>query len=184
MKNSRVRTLVHGCGVALVLLSVPARANDCTLSLSQSQIELGVLRPGALSIAPGQPELFLGRRRLSLNIACPRPTTMALRFEAPAAGSQAFRFDRQGRFTVSLSNALLDGKPVTLGAAPYLVEATENRLIAPGQSLQVLARDLPAKGRFFSAQVEIDTHLPVSATRVRDETPVEGRGRFELLSGG
>ncbi len=181
--NPRVRAVLRRCCVALVLFSVPARANDCTLSLSQSQIELGALRPGGLSIVPGQPDLFLGTRRLSLNIACPWPTSMVLRFEGDAAGPQAFRFDRQGRFTVGLSNALLDGKPVTLAAAQHLAEAATSRLMAPGQSLVVLARDLPVKGRFFSAQVEIDTHLPVSATRVRDETLVEGRGRFELVPG-
>ncbi|MGA8136929.1 MULTISPECIES: hypothetical protein [Pseudomonas] len=181
--NSRVRVVLRRCCVALVLFSAPAGANDCTLSLSQSQIELGALRPGALAMAPGQPDLFLGTRRLSLNIACPWPTSMVLRFDGPAAGPQAFRFDRQGRFTVGLSNARLDGKPVSLASAQRPAEASASHLMAPGQSLVVLARDLPAKGRFFSAQVEIDTHLPVSATRVRDETSVEGRGRFELLPG-
>lgn len=181
--NSRVRVVLRRCCVALVLFSVPAGANDCTLSLSQPRIELGVLRPGGLSWLPGQPDLFFGTRRLSLNIACPGPTSMALRFDGPAAGPQAFRFDRQGWFTVGLSNARLDGKPVTLAAALLPAEAAASHLMAPGQSLVVLARDRPAKGRFFSAQVEIDTHLPVSATRVRDETPIEGRGRFELLPG-
>ncbi|MBV6751267.1 hypothetical protein KV580_13215 [Pseudomonas chlororaphis] len=146
-------------------------------------MELGALRPGGLSQVAGQTDLFLGTRRLSLNIACPWPTSMVLRFDAAAAGPQAFRFDRQGRFTVGLSNARLDGKPVTLAAAQRPTDAAASHLMVPGQSLVLLARDLPAKGRFFSAQVEIDTHLPVSATRVRDETPVEGGGRFELLSG-
>ena len=181
--TSRVRAVLRCCCVALVLFSVPVDANDCTLSLSQSQIELGALRSGALALEPGQPELFLGTRRLSLNIACPWPTSMVLRFEGPAAGPQAFRFDRQGRFTVGLSNARLDGKPVTLATVQRPAEAAASRMMAPGQSLVVLAQDVPAKGRFFSAQVEIDTHLPLSATRVRDETPIEGRGRFELLSG-
>ncbi|WP_248795007.1 hypothetical protein [Pseudomonas sp. MWU13-2105] len=181
--NSCIRALSRRCCVVLLLFSVPAGANDCRLSLSQSQIELGALRPGGLSLLPGQSELFLGARRLSLSIACSRPTSMMLRFDGPAAGPQAFRFDRQGRFTVGLSNARLDGQPVTLAAAQGPAEAAASRLMVPGQSLVVLARDLPAKGQFFSAQVEIDTHLPVSAIRVHDETPVEGRGRFELLSG-
>ncbi|NWB96216.1 hypothetical protein HX882_09965 [Pseudomonas gingeri] len=179
--NAHVRVVLQCCCVALVLLSVQTEANDCTLSLSQSQIELGALHPGGLALAPGQPDLFLGTRRLSLNIACPWPTSMVLRFEAAAAGPQAFRFDRQGRFTVGLSHAVLDGKPVTLATTQRTNEAAASRLMAPGQSLVVLAGDRPVKGRFFSAQVEVDTHLPVSATRVHDETWVEGRGRFELV---
>ncbi|MEF9672051.1 hypothetical protein QNM99_05015 [Pseudomonas sp. PCH446] len=142
-----------------MLFSVPADANDCTLSLSQSQIELGALRPGSISWVPGQPDLFLGTRRLSLNIACPWPTSMLLRFDGPAAGPQAFRFDRQGRFTVGLSNARLDGKPVSLAAAQRPNEAAASHLMAPGQSLVVLARDRPAKGRFFLGTGR-DRHAP------------------------
>ncbi|WP_017902630.1 hypothetical protein [Pseudomonas asplenii] len=179
--NACLGTLFRGCCLALVLCSFPAVAHDCTLSLSQPQVDLGMLRLGRFSLLPGQSEISLGPRRLTLTIVCPRPTAMVLRFEGDAAGPQAYRLARQGYFTVGLSNARLDGEPVTLALAGRPTERQDAWLMVPGRSLRALVHGMPAKGRFFSAQVEIDPRLSTAMTQLRDETAVEGRGRFELV---
>ncbi|AMW80821.1 hypothetical protein AK972_0021 [Pseudomonas yamanorum] len=54
----------------------------------------------------------------------------------------------------------------------------------PDQAMVVLAAGLPAVGRVFSAQVQVDTYLFNTATAVRDKTVLEGSGRFELVPAG
>ncbi|WP_416770945.1 hypothetical protein ACMGT0_30470 [Pseudomonas sp. RHF3.3-3] len=180
--TSCASSILRRCCLALALCSLPVAAHDCTLSLSQAQIDLGSLRLGSLPIQPGQSELSLGLRRLSLTIVCPRSTAMLLRFEGAAAGPQAYRLAR-GYFTVGLGNARLDGEPVSLAVEGRPEEHGADWLMAPGRTVRVLAQGLPAKGRFFSAQVEVEPRLPLAMSRVGDETEIQGRGRFELVPG-
>ncbi|MFL6606933.1 MAG: hypothetical protein ACJ8HF_01740, partial [Pseudomonas sp.] len=96
-------------------------------------------------------------------------------------GAEAFSLGPQGSFTLSLRQPRVDGQAVELfqGRARSLEQASR---LLPGQTLVARHGGAPVQGRMFSAQVEVETYLPAHAARVRDETLIEGRGRFELVS--
>lgn len=127
--------------------------------------------------------MSLGTRILHLSVVCADPRSIALRFTGVPAGPQGYRFGRQGRFTLSLKHAQLDGRTVEWVAARLPDESVRGRLL-PGQVLIARSGTTPAKGRRLSAQVEVQTYLPPSAFSVRREAVFEGRGHFELLPGG
>ncbi|MGF6093467.1 hypothetical protein [Pseudomonas sp. 18175] len=162
-------------GVVLGCLIPTAHAASCRLFLSQSVIDFGQLRSADRSAS-------LGRRTVRLNVVCPENSTIALRFQADAADGRGYRFGSQGLFGLALLHPQLDGKPVEL--AQLYNPSERNGQMRPGQPLVVVAGGLPAKGRTFSAQVQVDTWLPSAATAVRDKTTLEGGGRFELVPAG
>lgn len=151
------------------------------MSLSQDRLDYGRLHPGELLVEqPGKAEFALGKRTLSLNVICAEPTAMALRFDSPAAGPEAFSLGLHGHFTLSLKRPRLDGQAVELfqGRARSLEQSSR---LLPAQTLVARQGGGPVQGRMFSALVEIESYLPSSAARVRDETLIDGRGRFELV---
>lgn len=167
----------------MLMLTNPAKAEQCSVSLSQDRIDYGRLHSGELLVEqPGQAELALGKRTLNLSVVCPQPTAMALRFDSPGAGPEAFSLGLHGSFTLGLKQPRLDGQAVELfqGRARSLEQGSR---LLPGQTLVARQGGVPIQGRMFTAQVEIETYLPASATRVRDETLIDGRGRFELVPG-
>ncbi|MDO7895691.1 hypothetical protein [Pseudomonas citrulli] len=168
-------------GCLALLLASPAKAEPCHVSLSQDRLDYGRLHQGELLVdQPGQAELTLGKRTLNLNVVCAEPTAIALRFDGPGAGAEAFGLGPQGRFTLSLKRPRLDGQAVELfqGRARSLEHSSR---LLPGQTLVARQGGSAVQGRMFSAQVEVETYLPASAARVRDETVIDGRGRFELV---
>ena len=168
---------LNGLGLLLCCaawLPQVALAQNCRLSVSQSRVDYGVIRPQALV---ERATVTLDTRTLHLSVVCAEPSAMALRFVGAAEG-QDFRFGQQGRLRLSLKQALVDGRAVEWAAAG---EATRGRLL-PGQALVARAAGLPVTGRRLTAQVDIDIDLPADALQVRNQTVLEGQGSFELVS--
>ncbi len=167
-------------GVLLAGLLLAGEASAaCRLSLSQPLVDYGLLRSDGQSASQA---VSMGKRTVRLNVVCPGATVIALRFDGTPANAEGYRFGRQDYFNLTLQHPLLDGKPVEL--AQLYNHAERGGALRPGQVLVVLAGGLPATGRTFSAQVQVDTWLSSAAIAVRDKTTLEGNGRFELVPGG
>ncbi|MCP2050340.1 hypothetical protein [Pseudomonas salomonii] len=168
----------------LAIAGPDASANDCRLSISQPRVDYGMLRRAELldERISNQP-IILGKRTLQLSVVCAEPGAVALRFTGVPAGTQGFRFGRQGSFTLALKHAQVDGRAVELNSLQSTDTSALGHLL-PGQVLIAKAGGLPLTGTRFSAQVEIDTYLPPDAFSVRHETVFEGQGHFEWLPGG
>ncbi|NWE19184.1 DUF1120 domain-containing protein [Pseudomonas sp. P7548] len=147
-----------------------ARADECRLIVSQGRVDYGAIRNERRD---ERGAVAMGTRTVHLNILCPQPSTMALRFNGTASDSEGFRFGREGRFRLSLRHARLDGQPVEWAD---MGEPAAGQLL-PGRTLVA-----QGAGRQLAAQVEIDADLPVDALRVRSHTVLEGQGHFELVS--
>lgn len=160
----------------VALVASQAQAENCRMTLSEPRVDYGVIRPSQAS--PGKATVMLDTpRTLHLSVLCTNPSTMALRFSGVAADAQGFQFGRQGRFTLSLRQAQVDGRPVSWQPD----EASGGQLL-PGRALSASAGGAPVTGRRMTAQVEIAVQLPADALSVRREVLLEGRGQFELVS--
>lgn len=174
-----VKVGAAGALLSGLLMVGEVHAAECRLSLSRPEVDLDALRHGGQVAAQG---VLFGKRTVHLNVVCPQDTVIAVRFRGVPAVGQGFRFGHQGYFTLSLQQPVLDGRPVEL--APLHHRAERNSQLLPDQAMVVLAAGLPAVGRVFSAQVQVDTYLFNTATAVRDKTVLEGSGRFELVPAG
>lgn len=169
------------CAAGLCLLLATqlvndARADDCRMTLSEPRVDYGVIRP--LHEPSGRAAVRLDTQRtLHLNVLCADPTAMALRFSGVPADAQGFQFGRQGRFTLSLRQAQVDGRPVS-----WQPDETASGRLIPGRALFASASGVPVMGRRMTAQVEVEVRLPADALSVRREVLLEGHGQFELVS--
>ncbi|WP_231995711.1 DUF1120 domain-containing protein [Pseudomonas mucidolens] len=167
----------------MMLMTCEVRAASCQLSLSQSRIDYGVLRQAQLLNDRFGPQIIApGKRTLHLSVLCVDISPMAIRFSGAPAGPQGFRFGHGGSFTLGIKNARLDGRNVELTAEQPLAGIPDGRLL-PGHVLIARAGGVPVTGRRLSAQVDVDTYLPVALFSVRRETTFEGQGQFEWLPG-
>lgn len=159
-----------------VLMATQALADDCRMTLSEPRVDYGVIRPTHASF--GRDAMRLDTQRtLHLSVLCANPVAMALRFSGVPADAQGFQFGRQGRFTLSLKQAQVDGRPVA-----WQPDETAGGRLLPGRVLYASAAGAPVTGRRLTAQLEIEVQLPADALAVRRETLLEGRGQFELIS--
>lgn len=158
------------------LVTSQAQAENCRMTLSEPRVDYGVIRPSQAS--SGRATMTLDTpRTLHLSVLCTDPSAMALRFSGVAADAQGFQFGRQGRFTLNLRQAQVDGRPVSWQPD----EASSGQLL-PGRVLSTSAGGAPVMGRRLTAQVEIAVQLPADALSVRREVLLEGRGQFEMVS--
>jgi len=182
---ARVRGAVLSlCLLALTLpMAGEAAAGQCSVSLSQPQVDYGrLLRGELLGEQPGRHEVFLGTRLSQLNVVCPDAVPMVLRLDGVPAGTDGFRFGQSGSLRLRFKQARVDGQAVVL--VQEQAGASVSAQLRPGVTVVAQSAGRPVTGRTLSAQIEIDTYLPSAATAVRSETRLEGGVRFELVSGG
>lgn len=160
----------------IALMGSQAHAEDCRMTLSEPRVDYGVLRPTQASSGRATVRLDT-QRTLHLSVLCVTPTAMGLRFSGAPADAQGFQFGRQGRFTLSLRQAQVDGQSVT-----WQPDETGGGRLLPGRALYANAAGVPVTGRRLTAQVEIQVQLPADALQVRREMLLEGHGHFELVS--
>lgn len=180
-KARAVGRRLPGVGILLVsfLLVQEASASACRVSLSQSLVDYGLMGGGG---HPANQGISIGKRTVRLNVTCSGASVIAMRFQGAPADGQGYMFGRQGYFNLTLLHPTLDGKPVEL--AQWYNHSERSGALLPGQALVALAGGVPATGRNFSAQVQIESWLSSAAIAVRDRTTLEGSGRFELITGG
>jgi len=160
----------------VALVTTQAQAENCRMTLSEPRVDYGVIRPAQAS--SGRALMTLDTpRTLHLSVLCADPSAMALRFSSVAADAQGFQFGRQGRFTLNLRQAQVDGRPVS-----WQSDDTSSGQLLPGRTLYASASGTPVVGRRLTAQVEVTVQLPANALAVPRETLLEGHGQFELVS--
>ncbi|MFP2768851.1 hypothetical protein [Oceanisphaera sp. KMM 10153] len=178
------RTSVRWLAAALALVANLALAAECDMQLSSREVNYGALYRGELTTGAAMSAIALGKRQLTLTVACRQPTAMGLRFDATPAGEDAYRFARQGAFTVRLHDATLDGRPVQLASRSANGDTGSPSGAAqmkPGGVVVTAAEGAEATGKVFTVQVEIDTRIDDAATRARDISVLEGHGSFHLV---
>ena len=96
----------------VALVATQVQAENCRMTLSEPRVDYGVIRPAQASSSRALMTLDTPRT-LHLSVLCTDPSAMSLRFNGAAADAQGFQFGRQGRFTLNLRQAQVDGRPVS-----------------------------------------------------------------------
>lgn len=178
------RTPARWIAAVLALVANAALAADCDMQLSNREVNYGALHRGELTTGAQMAAIPLGKRQLALSVMCRQPTAIGLRFDGQPAGADAYRFGGQGSFTVRLSDATLDGRPVqlaSLSGSGGTGTASNAASMKPNGLVVTTAHGAPVTGKAFTAQVEIDTYIDDATTRVRDLSVLEGTGTFRLV---
>lgn len=164
--------------LALWPVALPSYAQaDCTMQLNPMVLDYGSHTRDGLQASNTGSALSFGIRRIYLNVQCSEPQPMTLRFEAPAVDAQHYRFG-PGIMQLRLVAARLDGQAVN-----WLREsdgAHNVALLRPGDRIRPRLDGQPLAGQHWRLELDIETLVPPQATRVRDITPFQAWGRFQL----
>lgn len=157
---------------------------NCQLMVSEADMDYGAMTRYRLEQGNNGQEMSLGKRRMALSVSCRTPVRLAVRFRGPAVGAD-YMLGRQGKVVMRLVEPRLDGRNVLVGTAQGagmmpVAPASAARFL-PDQAIVPVESGQPAVGSQFSATIEIDPLLPQGAARVRNRTPLELDGTFEVL---
>ncbi|QAU23649.1 hypothetical protein EO087_06340 [Dyella sp. M7H15-1] len=173
--------------LGLALQAASTHAADCTVQLSQSELDYGRITRGELA-APThmQTDLPLHERHVTLTAICASPSAMALFFRATAVDASRFRLADGGSFSINIDHALLDGKPVSLGSVRYLGEPPSqiaNSLpLRPHFGVQPLIDGQAAQGTQLSVQLTVKPQITAATSLRRDETDLHQQGTFDMVT--
>lgn len=168
------------CGL---LAAQQSFAQECQVNLSESVMDLGQLSHPGSNNAPSPGNLYaLGERTLSLNASCPGASKLMLLLQGDTLGNK-FRFAQRGQVSVTLSNALLDGRNVDLAQVNgnAAAEAFAASIVAmPGDRVIPISGGLPAEGSNLSLQIEIRPLVPVAELSSSEAKTLESNVSFEI----
>lgn len=184
----RKRVFIGQCAAALALLfsGTAAYAAECDVRVSDAEVDYGALYREEIATGQKGALLPLGKKQLNVSILCDRASPMGLRLYGDPAGVDQFRFAHAGNFGLKLTDAVIDGRPVSL------VQSREGRIIgspaatialSAGQAFIAVEGGQTVIGKSFSATIEVDTFIDDATTRVRDLTLLEGRVSLAYFSG-
>ncbi|MFL1501611.1 fimbrial protein [Pseudomonas sp. O64] len=173
-------------GTSKLQFNLPVDAR-CKLSLGSHVIDYGTMSRGQLQdTTQGRNTLTPGKRTMILSAVCPYSQSMrfALRGDRSATGN--LRYGDQGSMTVRISEAQLDGQSVQVVSTSLegIVSgaASDTRLLQPGQIFAPIANGRLAKGKAFTARLEIEPVLPEAETRVSARQSSEATLTLELMN--
>ncbi|WP_051516381.1 hypothetical protein [Herbaspirillum sp. RV1423] len=185
-RNKLAITLGILVAVLLPHAAIAAPDDNCQMQISNTVIDYGKVTRAELLERQVSPTAFaLGKQSMTLSATCRQPTLMTLYFRGAAGDANNFRFGNGGSFTLSLSTAQVDGRRVKLGNVNATGQQPDNMadtaVLAPGIGVVPVVDERTVKGTNFSVQVEIDTRVSGTASRVTDQTVWRGSGSFELV---
>lgn len=150
----------HGMRAAWVLASlmVPLHAwgQDCTLTLSNSDIDVGQFNRTTLPPAGG--ERVLPAQRLALHLLCTSEQDLTLAYHATAAPGGGFDWGIPGRYRLRVVQALVDEQPVEWAAAGR-ASSDRSAYLEDIRGLKPLREGAVVRGTRLSAQLEIQGSL-------------------------
>ncbi|MGF6556708.1 hypothetical protein ABIA48_003088 [Pseudomonas sp. S30_BP2TU TE3576] len=152
--------------------------DDCTMRLSPAMLDYGSLtRARLLDLPDTGGALSFGLRRIRLQIQCPEERPMGLRFNAPAADAQGFRFG-SGTVQLRLVSSRLDGRSVDWVRDVEQGRSTDR--MWPGVRVRPRHNGKILSGEHLEVELELDARIDRQAARVSDMTLFQLAGSFQL----
>jgi hypothetical protein len=156
-------------------------AQDCALSLSPSNIDLGQLNRTTLPTFPSE----LAPRQLALNLLCESAHDLSLIYRARHTLAQGFTLGDGAGYRLKVVQSSVDGQAVQWGHVPTGTQAFSSHggigHLEPDIALQPVREGAVVRGRRLSAQLELTASF---ATSVRDAAQAQtwlASGSLELV---
>ncbi|EJL85159.1 hypothetical protein [Pantoea sp. GM01] len=182
---TQARASLHSPDISHAIPSILPVDSRCTLSLGAPVIDYGTQSRWQMQDAAGINSVTPGKRRLTLNVICPYSQTMRLKLNGERAANGDLRYGRQGSMTVRLLSADLDGQAVGVArlVSGELVDVHNESILKlqPGNSIGAMAHGTLARGKKFTAYLEIEPVLPEASARVTARESSQSSLSLELL---
>ncbi|MCU4369582.1 hypothetical protein [Acinetobacter courvalinii] len=158
--------------------------NLCEVSISNPDVDYGVLSRWQLQDVVGR-QVSFGKRTLTLSVVCPFKQTMRVVLRSSRSQEGQLQFGDQGRMSVRVIDAELEGKSTELGSINsegILKGASKDHLyLRPDFGMVATQNGQPIKGKTFTARLEIEPLMSEKAARVTSLQVSEANFTLELI---
>lgn len=145
-----------------------AQDQACEVRVSPPAFDYGLTDRGALlQQSAGANELSFGSRRVQVQVVCDQASPLTLRFDAPGADAERYRFGI-GTLRLKVVAVRVDGVVTQ--------REGEQDVLRPSERLLPLL----ASGRRLEVEFEVEGQITNEASRVADLTRLDGEGVFRL----
>lgn len=159
-----------------------ALAQECSLSLSPADIDLGQFNRTTVQLASG--EVPLPARRLSLSVLCETEQDLALAYQASQLSNQGYVLGSQGTYRLSVLQASVDDQPVqwaqVTAAVPQVATRTGAAALKGDQPLQPMRAGRAVRGKRLQAQIELQATLAPTVLAASDAHELSASGSFDI----
>ena len=155
-----------------------ANANgDCTLALSPSSVSYEARTLNMLQVSGHGAALSFGERRVRLSVDCPRMQALEVRFDAPAASRDTYRFG-PGELQLRVVSARLDGRMIEWSREPGGVRNAS--LLRPGDRLRPGLSATLTQGQQWQVEMIVEPIVKRQAVSITDLSQFQALGSFRL----
>ncbi|RMT64915.1 hypothetical protein ALP29_200417 [Pseudomonas syringae pv. avii] len=159
----------------------------CSLTAGGGVVDYGTLSRWQLQDAQtGHNNVTFGKRTLTINVACPFSQIMRLTVRGERSIRGDFRYGNRGSMIVRLFDAQIDGESVQIASntPDGIIKGAvgDSVLLRPSESFSAISNGQLAKGKTFTARLEIDPTLPEADARVSAHEVNEANLTIELMN--
>ncbi|MFK1436038.1 hypothetical protein ACIU0H_20600 [Pseudomonas aeruginosa] len=172
---------------AVGLLGSAMAAENCQLHIAPAVADYGQqYRQTILGLPPVGGGRSLGRREMTVQVACREPVELALFLQGDGGAGRGYRLDPQGLLELTAEQAMLDGRAVALGVVEQRgqvpSESVASVTLQPGKGIAIVEQGLPARGSRLTLRLVMDVQMPVeSLTAIGGEMAWVGNPMLELV---
>lgn len=134
----------------------------CTLSISPSLIDIGLLSQWQLMNVEGDRKGKIGKRTTWLEIICPYAQSMSFLIRGDKANNGDLKFGNIGSISIKISDLKMDGKRIfaTVVTDKNIERTSENQIqLQPGSTVVAKTNGQLAKGKNFTARIDLEPTL-------------------------
>lgn len=168
-----------GGGVALLCSHAVAQDIECNVQMSPTTLAYPPMTKSALERSADASGMWtLGERTLSVTATCPKAASIALIFRDLRGSEDRFRFSNEGRLSLRMLAAQLDGRPVSLcqsaGQGGGQCERLEKQSLLLPEALVTLADGGTQQGLQLSLQLALTPEVSVQKLDLAAAATLEG----------
>ena len=161
----------------LVCASAASANGDCTLALSPSSVSYEARTLNMLQVSGPGAALSFGERRVRLSVDCSRMQALEVRFDAPAASRDTYRFG-PGELQLRVVSARLDGRMIEWSREPDGVRNAS--LLRPGDRLRPGLSATLTQGQQWQIEMIVEPIVKRQAVSIADLSQFQALGSFRL----
>lgn len=167
----------------LAWTATATHAADCSLTLNDATVDYGrALGSGVRETAADDKPIATATRLLS--VVCDASTAIGVKLDGPAQTSNMLQMGNSAKYTLAVTQMLLDGKAVSLGksADGSLAVATPMpATLRPGDVVTPFVANVPVSGRRLDISLRADVYR-AGVAGLPQQTTATSENQFRLVT--